>query len=189
MGFAAAWAGPEAGNGEKFSYGEAKRTVDGFGRKGCSISGSKLGRPVAILSGNSIEHALMTPSRDAGALSGQQPVSPAYSLMSQDHLKLKYLFQPDQACGCDGCRDGADLREGPEGRSTFAGVPPWVHGHSTLRGYQERVLWPISRRTAVTKAVERVHSRKITPDHRRKNCCSPPARPACQKPFIKQPRR
>jgi len=26
------------------------------------------------------------------------PVSPAYSLMSQDHLKLKYLFKSGEAC-------------------------------------------------------------------------------------------
>ncbi|KTS89034.1 AMP-binding protein, partial [Pseudomonas parafulva] len=49
------------------------------------------GRPVAILSGNSIEHALMTQAAMQARLPAA-PVSPAYSLMSQDHLKLKYLF-------------------------------------------------------------------------------------------------
>ncbi len=49
------------------------------------------GRPVAILSGNSIEHALMTlAAMQAGAPAA--PVSPAYSLMSQDHVKLRYIF-------------------------------------------------------------------------------------------------
>ena len=48
-------------------------------------------RPVMILSGNSIDHALL-------ALGAMQvgipvvPVSPAYSLMSEDHGKLKALF-------------------------------------------------------------------------------------------------
>ena len=54
----------------------------------------KLGpdRPVAILSGNSIEHALMTmAAMQAGAPAA--PVSPAYSLMSQDHAKLRYIFE------------------------------------------------------------------------------------------------
>ena len=43
----------------KVSYGEAKRTVDGLTQ---GLLNLKLGdgRPVAILSGNSIEHALMT---------------------------------------------------------------------------------------------------------------------------------
>src|ERR1700716_1964676 len=49
------------------------------------------GRPVAILSGNSIEHALMTQAAMQARISAA-PVSPAYSLQSHDHAKLKYLF-------------------------------------------------------------------------------------------------
>src|SRR6201999_3845533 len=49
------------------------------------------GRPVAILSGNSIEHALMTQAA-MQARWPAAPVSTAYSLMSEDHAKLKYLF-------------------------------------------------------------------------------------------------
>ncbi|MBS0529680.1 MAG: AMP-binding protein [Proteobacteria bacterium] len=74
----------------KVSYAEAKRTVDALTQ---GLLNLKLpeGRPVAILSGNSIEHALMT----LAAMQARvpvAPVSPAYSLMSQDHAKLKYLF-------------------------------------------------------------------------------------------------
>jgi feruloyl-CoA synthase len=81
--------GPER-QWRKVSYGEAKRTVDALTQ---GLLNLKLGegRPVAILSGNSIEHALMTQA----AMQGRHPaapVSPAYSLMSQDHAKLKYLF-------------------------------------------------------------------------------------------------
>jgi len=74
----------------KVSYGEAKRTVDGLTQ---GLLNLKLGdgRPVAILSGNSIEHALMTQAAMQARLP-VAPVSPAYSLMSQDHAKLKYLF-------------------------------------------------------------------------------------------------
>src|SRR5947207_7309632 len=72
------------------SYGEAKRTVDAL-TQGLLNLGLAGGRPVAILSGNSIEHALMTQAA-MQARSPAAPVSPAYSLMSQDHLKLKYLF-------------------------------------------------------------------------------------------------
>src|SRR3954453_7893063 len=74
----------------KLSYGEAKRTVDGL-TQGLLDLGLEDGRPVAILSGNSIEHALMTMA-SMQARFPAAPVSPAYSLMSQDHLKLKYLF-------------------------------------------------------------------------------------------------
>ncbi|NVN87748.1 MAG: AMP-binding protein [Rhodopseudomonas sp.] len=74
----------------KLSYGEAKRTVDALTQ---GILDLKLppGRPVAILSGNSIEHALMTMAAMQARIPAA-PVSPAYSLMSHDHVKLKYLF-------------------------------------------------------------------------------------------------
>jgi feruloyl-CoA synthase len=75
----------------KLSYGEAKRTVDGL-TQGLLDLGLEPGRAVAILSGNSIEHALMTQAAMQARLAAA-PVSPAYSLMSQDHLKLKYLFE------------------------------------------------------------------------------------------------
>src|SRR5580765_6388560 len=74
----------------KVSYGEAKRTVDGL-TQGLLNLGLAPGRPVAILSGNSIEHALMTQAAMQARFPAA-PVSPAYSLMSQDHAKLKYLF-------------------------------------------------------------------------------------------------
>jgi feruloyl-CoA synthase len=74
----------------KVSYNEAKRTVDAL-TQGLLNLGIVEGRPVAILSGNSIEHALMTQAAMQARLPAA-PVSPAYSLMSQDHAKLKYLF-------------------------------------------------------------------------------------------------
>jgi feruloyl-CoA synthase len=82
-------AGPER-QWRKLSYGEAKRTVDGL-TQGLLNLGLAPGRPVTILSGNSIEHALMTQAA-MQARHPAAPVSPAYSLMSQDHVKLKYLF-------------------------------------------------------------------------------------------------
>src|SRR4249919_1121453 len=74
----------------KVSYGEAKRIVDAL-TQGLLNLGLEESRPVAILSGNSIEHALMTQAAMQARLPAAQ-VSPAYSLMSQDHAKLKYLF-------------------------------------------------------------------------------------------------
>ncbi|MCA1451832.1 AMP-binding protein [Bradyrhizobium sp. BRP22] len=81
--------GPER-HWRKLSYADAKRAVDALTQ---AVLNLKLdpGRPVAILSGNSIEHALMTQAAMQARLRAA-PVSPAYSLMSQDHLKLKYLF-------------------------------------------------------------------------------------------------
>jgi feruloyl-CoA synthase len=74
----------------KLSYGEAKRTVDALTQALLDLRLTP-SSPVAILSGNSIEHALMTmAAMQARFLAA--PVSPAYSLMSHDHVKLKYLF-------------------------------------------------------------------------------------------------
>lgn len=72
------------------TYAEAKRSVDALTQ---ALLDMKLtpGAPVAILSGNSIEHALMTQAA-MQARHPAAPVSPAYSLMSQDHAKLRYLF-------------------------------------------------------------------------------------------------
>src|ERR1700723_4613510 len=50
--------GPER-QWRKVSYGEAKRTVDAL-TQGLLDRGLEQGRPITILSGNSIEHALMT---------------------------------------------------------------------------------------------------------------------------------
>jgi feruloyl-CoA synthase len=74
----------------RLSYGEAKRTVDALTQALLNLR-LESGRPVAILSGNSIEHALMTQAAMQARIPAA-PVSPAYSLMSHDHVKLKYLF-------------------------------------------------------------------------------------------------
>ena len=74
----------------RLSYGAAKRTVDAL-TQGLFNLRLEAGRPVAILSGNSIEHALLTMAAMQARIPAA-PVSPAYSLMSHDHVKLKYLF-------------------------------------------------------------------------------------------------
>src|SRR6202158_2441766 len=74
----------------KVRYGEAKRTVAALTQALLNLA-LKPGSPVAILSGNSIEHALMTQAAMQARFPAA-PVSPAYSLMSHDHVKLKYLF-------------------------------------------------------------------------------------------------
>ncbi|MGP8120947.1 MAG: AMP-binding protein [Xanthobacteraceae bacterium] len=74
----------------KVSYGEAKRTVDALTQALLDLG--LVDRPVAILSGNSIEHALMTQAAMQARLPAA-PISPAYSLMSLDHAKLKFIFE------------------------------------------------------------------------------------------------
>jgi feruloyl-CoA synthase len=71
-------------------YGEAKRAADGVAAwllaRGLGADDS-----VMVLSGNSIEHALMTLGC-YGAGVPVAPISPAYSLVSTDHAKLKHCF-------------------------------------------------------------------------------------------------
>ncbi len=78
------------GDWERLTYAEAARKMN-------AIAQSLLDRgfgpttPLMILSGNSIEHALMT---YGAILAGVPvaPVSPSYSTMSSDFDKLKYVF-------------------------------------------------------------------------------------------------
>jgi feruloyl-CoA synthase len=75
----------------ELSYAQARQTVDALTQALLNL-GAGADKPVAILSGNSLEHALMTmAAMQAGAPAA--PVSPAYSLMSQDHAKLRYIFE------------------------------------------------------------------------------------------------
>ena len=75
---------------QRLSYAQAKRQVDGL-TQGLLDLKLPAGHALAILSGNSLEHALMTLAAMQARLP-LAPISPAYSLLSQDHAKLKYLF-------------------------------------------------------------------------------------------------
>ena len=82
--------GPE-GDWLKISYAQARQTVNALTQALLDL-GAGSDKPVAILSGNSIEHALLTmAAMQAGAPAA--PVSPAYSLLSQDHAKLRYIVE------------------------------------------------------------------------------------------------
>ena len=74
----------------RISYGEAKTLVDSLTQALLDL-GVPADRPLAILSGNSLEHALMTQAAMQARLP-VAPFSPSYSLLSQDHAKLNYLF-------------------------------------------------------------------------------------------------
>jgi feruloyl-CoA synthase len=74
----------------KLTYAEAKRQVDAV-TQALLERGFGPDRPVMILSSNSIEFALLSMAA-MQARAPLAPVSPAYSVMSQDHAKLKYVF-------------------------------------------------------------------------------------------------
>ncbi len=90
------WLAQRGGPGNdwrRIAYADAQVQVDALTQAllNLQLHAGPAPRPLMILSGNSIEHALLT-------LAGMQagvpvaPVSPAYSLMSQDHAKLRYIF-------------------------------------------------------------------------------------------------
>ena len=75
------------GDWRKISYAAARDMAQ---RIGASLLGMGLGpgRPLLILSGNSLEHALLGAACFYVGIP-YAPVSPAYSLVSKDHAKLK----------------------------------------------------------------------------------------------------
>ena len=77
------------GTWRKLTYEAARRLVDALAQ-GLIERGLSAERPLMILSGNSIDHALLTL---AGYTAGipVAPISVAYSLQSQDHAKLKHV--------------------------------------------------------------------------------------------------
>ena len=74
----------------KVTYAEAKKQVDAV-TQALLDRGFGPDKPVMILSSNSIEFALLTMAA-MQARAPVAPVSPAYSVMSQDHAKLRYVF-------------------------------------------------------------------------------------------------
>jgi feruloyl-CoA synthase len=82
----------QAGGGWRtVTYGEALGRARRIGQ-GLLDRGLSAGTPVAILSDNSVDHALLV----LGALHvgvPVAPISPAYSLMSKDFAKLRYIHE------------------------------------------------------------------------------------------------
>ncbi len=74
----------------KVTYAEAKKQIDSI-TQALLDRGFGPNKAVMILSSNSIEFALLTMAA-MQARAPVAPVSPAYSVMSQDHAKLKYVF-------------------------------------------------------------------------------------------------
>src|SRR5712692_4982926 len=77
------------GSWRKLTYAAARGMVDALAQ-GLLDRGLSSERPVMILSGNSIEHALLTLAGHTAGIP-VAPISVAYSLQSQDHAKLKHI--------------------------------------------------------------------------------------------------
>ncbi|MBL8675267.1 MAG: AMP-binding protein, partial [Rhodospirillales bacterium] len=75
----------------KLAYAEAKRQVDAV-TQALLDRGVGPDKPVMILSGNSLEHAVLTFAA-MQARAPATPVSPAYALLSKDYVKLKHVFE------------------------------------------------------------------------------------------------
>jgi feruloyl-CoA synthase len=96
-----------AGHWRKVSYGEALAAVR---RIGAALLGRGLSseRPLAILSGNDIEHALIGLAAMYVGIP-YAPISPAYALISTDFGKLRYIFDlltPGLVFAADGAAYG-----------------------------------------------------------------------------------
>src|SRR6478609_4275530 len=74
----------------KLTYAEAKKQVDAA-TQSLLDRGFGPDKAVMILSSNSLEFALLSMAA-MQARTPLAPVSPAYSVMSRDHAKLKYVF-------------------------------------------------------------------------------------------------
>ncbi|MEQ8346934.1 MAG: AMP-binding protein [Sneathiellaceae bacterium] len=83
--------GRQLGPWRKLSYAQVWRAAQAVGQA-LLQRGLRPGDAVMILSGNSLEHALMTLGTMAAGMIAA-PVSPAYSLMSQDLGKLRHAVE------------------------------------------------------------------------------------------------
>lgn len=162
---------PNHGPWRGVTYGEAKRAADGVAQwlldKGLTNQES-----VMVLSANSVDHALvMLGCYTAGVPIA--PISPAYSLISTDHAKLKHCF--------------ATVR--PKVVFAQSGAM-FERAFETLRGQNPDLLFvtvdgvggtPLSEliATAPTPAVE---AARAGLNHKTvANTCSPPALRACRR--------
>ena len=81
---------PAGGGWQALTYGEASRQVGAVAQWLLDLD--RPGRSVMVLSGNSLEHAIF----ELAAMQARMPyvpVTPAYSLLSQDHAKLRAMAE------------------------------------------------------------------------------------------------
>ena len=81
---------PGGGDWSGVTWGEARRAADAIAQW-LVDHGAGQGEPVMVVSGNSVEHGLLMLGCYTAAVP-VAPVSAAYSLMSQDHAKLRHCL-------------------------------------------------------------------------------------------------
>ena len=118
----------DAGGWRKVTYATARRRVDGLAQGLLERCGPAAG-PVMILSGNSVEHLMLTLACYTIGVPAV-PVSTAYSLLASDHSTLRAmadLVAPAVIFADDGDAYAAALRAaGGTGASAEAGrARPW----------------------------------------------------------------
>ena len=161
----------QGGDWRRVSYAEALQSARGVAQA-LLDHGLSAARPVAILSDNDIEHLLLA----LGAmLAGVPfaPVSPAYSLVSQDYGKLRHILGM--------LTPGLVFASGPAyGKAIEAVVPrdtPVVLGAGTLEGRAAiSPRWPRRRRPPPSTPPTPASMPTRSP-----SSCSPPARPSCRR--------
>ena len=118
----------DAGGWRKVTYAAARRCVDGLAQGLLERCGPAAG-PVMILSGNSVEHLMLTLACYTIGVPAV-PVSTAYSLLASDHSTLRAmadLVAPAVVFADDGDAYAAALRAvGGSGASAEAGPGPAV---------------------------------------------------------------
>jgi feruloyl-CoA synthase len=77
------------GNWHRLNYGQALERVNAVTQSLLDLDAP--GRTVMVLSGNSIEHAVVQLAAMQASMP-YSPITPAYSLLSTDHAKLKSIF-------------------------------------------------------------------------------------------------
>ncbi len=145
------------GEWQPITYGEMNAGANAVGQA-LLERGLGAGRPVMLLSGNSLAHATLT----FGAMTvgvTAVPVSPAYSLMSRDFAKLKFVFdliRPAMVFVQNAQQFAAALRALP-----LEGVDV-VHVDSPAEGLRSTAFADLLSRTP-TAAVESAFA-KVGPD-------------------------
>lgn len=114
------------GGWRELSYGDAYERVRALGQA-LLDRGLSSERPLAILSENDIEHALLALAAMHVGIP-YAPVSPAYSLVSRDYRQLRYivdLLRPGLVFAADGSRyaDSIAAAVPPETEIVVAGAP------------------------------------------------------------------
>jgi feruloyl-CoA synthase len=161
----------EGGDGHRVSYPEALASARAIAQA-LIDRGLSAERPVAVLSENSIDHfLLMLGCMLAGV--PIVPVSPAYSLLSQDHSKLRHILgvaTPGLVFASHGT---------PYGRALRAAVAPGSRSCSAAARSRAAPARPSARCSPRGRRMRWSGATNRSARTRWPSCSSPRARPSC----------